>query len=116
MSTVVSTSTPLPVISREYTTEDLQVRVGERAVIARINTASIDRFNTIMDPLGIDLSHYNENRVVLWEHGTSTERGRQPIGRCNWIRVGRGMKWLTVEATRRLERRYLSMASFTELI
>jgi hypothetical protein len=61
---------------------------GERAVVARINNGSIDRLNTIIDPLGCDVSHFNRSRSVLWHHGQDKVRGMLPIGE-GWAKVRR---------------------------
>ncbi len=61
---------------------------GERAVVARINTSTIDRLRTIIDPLGCDVSHFNKTRSVLWNHGLDPIRGTVPIG-AGWAKVRR---------------------------
>ena len=53
---------------------------GERAVVARINTAGVDRLKTVIDPMGCDVSHFNKTRSVLWNHGQDPIRGAVPIG------------------------------------
>ena len=64
---------------------------GERAVVGIINTASVDRFNTVIEPGGVDLAEYRKNPVVLWDHGKDARhRGTLPIGRNLWIRHDRG--------------------------
>lgn len=59
----------------------------ERAVIARIGGRAVDRHRSIIDPSGIDISQYNKNRIVLWEHGRDPHRGMLPVGRNKWIKV-----------------------------
>jgi hypothetical protein len=66
------------------------VNVKKRSVVAKINTAALDRFRTVIEPKGVDLSNYNQNRVVLWEHGMDPTRGAMPVGRNSWIRPAIG--------------------------
>lgn len=74
-------------VTRDYAALIEDVSSQERMVTARINTASIDRYRTVIDPQGGDLSKYN--KVVLWEHGKDPQRGSLPIGKNTWIkRVG----------------------------
>lgn len=74
-------------VIRGYAATVEDVSAQERMVTARINTASVDRYRSVIDPAGGDLSKYN--RVVLWEHGKDPTRGSLPIGKCSWIkRVG----------------------------
>lgn len=77
-------------ITRDYSALIEDVSTQERMVTARINTASVDRFNTVIDPMGADLSSYN--KVVLWEHGRDPTRGALPIGSNRWIRAIPGSK------------------------
>ncbi len=67
------------------------VMPGERSVVARINSAAVDRFGTVVDPLGADLRSFNANPVVLWQHGFDPNRGTVPIGR-GWAKVRRSEK------------------------
>lgn len=64
---------------------------GERAVVARINTAGVDRLKTVIDPLGCDVSHFNKTRSVLWNHGLDPIRGTVPIG-AGWAKVRRAQR------------------------
>lgn len=59
---------------------------ADRAVTAIINTGDVDRYATVIDPAGVDLTAYRKNPVVLWEHGKDPTRGRLPIGRNLWIK------------------------------
>lgn len=68
------------------------VQKGERSVVAKINTAVLDRFKTVIDPLGANLESYNKARVVLWEHGQDPMRGMLPVGRNLWIRARKAEK------------------------
>jgi hypothetical protein len=73
-------------IIRAFEAQIDSVQDGERSVVARINTDSIDRFNTVIDPLGCDTRGFNKTGSVLYEHGKSTERGTKPIGH-GWAKV-----------------------------
>ena len=74
-------------ITRDYAATIEDVSTQERMVTARINTSSVDRYRTVIDPMGIDLTAYKANPVVLWEHGKDPTRGRLPIGRNTWIKT-----------------------------
>jgi len=73
-------------LTRDYSAMVEDVSTQERMVTARINTASVDRFHTVIDPAGIDLKAYEKNPVVLWEHGKDPTRGTRPIGQNRWIK------------------------------
>lgn len=60
----------------------------EKSLVAKINTCSKDRYNTVIVPSGGYLEEYYRNRVVLWEHGKDTRRFTDPIGKNKWIRKG----------------------------
>jgi hypothetical protein len=81
--------TPEPIV-RAYVARVEDVNPKKRSVVGKINTAALDRFNTVIDPKGVQLSNYNANRVVLWEHGQDPLRGAMPIGRNGWIRPAVG--------------------------
>ena len=67
---------------------EMSILEGERAVLARINTASVDRLRTVIDPLGCDVTHFNKTRSVLWQHGLDPVRGTVPMG-TGWVKVRR---------------------------
>ncbi len=73
-------------IIRSFEASIDSVLEGERAVVARINTAGVDRLKTVIDPLGCDVSHFNKTRSVLWNHGLDPIRGTVPIGQ-GWAKV-----------------------------
>lgn len=77
-----------PDLLRSFDAEIENVHEGERSIVARINTNTVDRLRTLIDPLGCDVSHFNKTRSVFWEHGLSTERGTMPIG-SGWAKVRR---------------------------
>jgi hypothetical protein len=81
--------TAQPII-RAYVARVDDVIPKERSVVSKINTNAIDRYRTTIDPKGVDLSNYNQNRVVLWEHGMDPTRGAMPVGRNGWIRPAIG--------------------------
>lgn len=59
----------------------LTAEPGERAVIARITTTSVDREGDVVLPSGINLSNFRKNPVVLFAH-----RGDQlPVARAEKI-------------------------------
>lgn len=76
------------IIERSYEAEVDSILEGERAVVARINTAGVDRLRTVIDPLGCDVSHFNKTRSVLWQHGQDPVRRDIPIG-SGWVKVRR---------------------------
>jgi hypothetical protein len=79
---------PAAPVERDYVVDLDDVHDGDRKwVVARINTDAVDRYATVIDPLGIDRSFYQKNPVVLWEHGKDPARGRRPIGRNAWIKA-----------------------------
>ena len=67
---------------------DMDVLKGERAIVARVNTSAVDRLNTVIDPMGADVSHFNKTRSVLWNHGLDPIRGTIPIGN-GWVKTRR---------------------------
>lgn len=75
---------------RAYRAQIDDIIPAKRTLVARINTAAVDRYNTVIDPRGINLKNYLENRVVLWEHGRDPVRGSEPIGRNSWIKPAIG--------------------------
>ena len=40
----------------------------------------------MIEPKGIDLRAYNQNKVVLYEHGQCPSRGTLPVGRNGWLK------------------------------
>lgn len=76
-------------LRKEYVGETTAV-ADERAVIATIATADLDRDNEVILPKGIDLRNYQRNPVVMWAHDYQD----LPIGKCLWIKPspdGRGL-------------------------
>lgn len=60
----------------------LKAEPGERAVVARISTADVDRDGDVVLPNGLDHSDYDKNPVVLLQH----DSGSLPIGTASEIR------------------------------
>lgn len=84
-------------LCRAYQAEVRAVDGEERTVTSTVNTASVDRYKTVISPEGIDLMAYRKNPVVLWEHGKDPTRGSKPIGKNLWIRqVGSTLQAKTV--------------------
>lgn len=75
-----------PPVVRSYIARVDDVDSRSRSLVATINTGSVDRYRTTIDPKGIDYRNYMKNRVVLWEHGRDPQRGSMPIGRNEWMR------------------------------
>jgi len=71
--------------TRSFLAKIDDVNPKERAIVAKINTDSIDRYKTVIMPRGALLDAYRRNPVVLWEHGEDPARGSMPIGRNDWI-------------------------------
>ncbi len=57
--------------------------LGNRKFRFQITTGSLDRDNDRIDPLGVQLTAYLKNPVVLWAHQNSIP----PVGRASDIRV-----------------------------
>ncbi len=52
-------------IIRAFEAQIDSVLEGERAVVARINTSTVDRFKTVIDPMGADISHFNNQAFIV---------------------------------------------------
>lgn len=65
----------MTLISKQFATK-LTVEPGERSVIARISTISVDRDGDVLLPSGADFTDYRKNPVVLFVHDSS----RLPVG------------------------------------
>lgn len=55
---------------------------------AVINTADVDRYQTIVDPAGAELEEYAENPVLLWQHGLDSNIGNWPVGKVSKLNKG----------------------------
>jgi hypothetical protein len=60
-----------------------------RSVVAKINTAVVDRYRTVVVPGGADFRSFVKNPAVLWQHGQDPTRGSQPVGHCSSIKYRR---------------------------
>lgn len=69
-------------VRKGLTPQDLKIDEDERAIIAYINTGAVDRDKEILEPKGIDISHYRKNPVVLFGHNYRS----LPIGKNEWIK------------------------------
>lgn len=75
-------SEDLPLVRKGIVSSDLKFEEGERAVISYITTGAKDRDDEIVDPGGVDLSHYRKHPVVLFGHDYS----KLPVGKNVWIK------------------------------
>jgi hypothetical protein len=60
---------------------------SDRTIVSKISVGSVDRYNSLILPRGIDLKAYVKNPVVLFEHGKDVTRGAVPIGRNVWVKL-----------------------------
>ena len=77
-------------VKREATVTDQTKAAGDDSggdtgkpgdpIEAVINTKTIDRYGTIVDPAGCDFKHYAENPILLWQHGFDFGIGYWPVG------------------------------------
>jgi HK97 family phage prohead protease len=54
-------------------------QVGERSCRVRMATRALGRDNLVVEPTGIDITHYRRNPVVLWSHAPEAPVGRAMI-------------------------------------
>lgn len=59
-----------------------QIDEDERSIVHVINTGSVDRYRTVIDPAGGNFDDYMRNPVVLWCHDDTA----LPIGRAAWVK------------------------------
>jgi hypothetical protein len=79
-------------VIRAYDAAIDSVDKADRSLVARINTAGVDRYNTVIDPRGANLRNYQKNPQFLWEHGRDPRRHTDPIGRNVWIKTNGGQR------------------------
>lgn len=60
---------------------------SDRSIVAKVSVGSVDRYNSMIVPRGIDLKAYIKNPIVLFEHGKDVTRGAVPIGRNMWVKL-----------------------------
>lgn len=87
-------SAEVPVLRKEYL-GPAEV-LGERQLRFTISTAAVDRAQDTVDQGGWDLSAYQRNPVVLWQHDSWS----MPIGKCVDIGLEAGALRATVEFVR----------------
>ena len=78
--------TAAQLVTRAYVARVDDVIKKDRSLVARLSTAALDRYSTVIEPKGMDLRAYNENKVVLYEHGMDPVRGTMPVGRNGWLK------------------------------
>lgn len=61
-----------------------------RTVTAKINTAVVDRYRTVILPSGGDFTNFIRCPAVLWQHGLDPTRGSQAVGSCSSVRYRKG--------------------------
>ncbi len=54
--------------------------VEKDAIEAVINTNDVDRFETVVEPKGADLTNFRDNPILLWAHGNDFSIGSWPVG------------------------------------
>ena len=79
-------------IVRAYDAVVDDVNMADRTLVAKINTAGVDRYRTVIDPRGGKLENYRKNPAVLWEHGKDPRRFTDPIGRNLWVKHSGGTR------------------------
>lgn len=93
-SPVKRLATDLPVLRKDYLgPADV---VGERQLRFTISTAAVDRAQDVIDQAGWDLSGFQRNPVVLWQHNSWD----MPIGKCVDVGLEAGALRATVEFVR----------------
>lgn len=84
-------------IHKSYEAKLETVGEGERAVIAIVNTATLDRDKEIVLPKGADLTNYRKNPVVSWAHNYND----LPVAKTappGWIRYDRHLNALKAKS------------------
>jgi hypothetical protein len=74
-------------VCRAYRSKGTSVEASSRTITCRVGSAALDRYNTVIDPEGVELRDFGRNPVVLWEHGRDPQRGAMPVGTCTSIGV-----------------------------
>lgn len=59
-----------------------EVDETERTLTVLISTPDVDRMGEVVDPMGVDLTNYQKNPVVLWAH----KYDQPPIAKSLWIK------------------------------
>lgn len=81
-------------IIRAYDAKIDDVNKDDMSLVARINTADVDYYRTVIDPRGVRFDNYRALKLpVLWEHGKDVHRRyTDPIGNALWIRTNGGQR------------------------
>ena len=87
---------PEPLLRAYEATVD-DASASDRSLVAKINTAAIDRFKTLIPARGGDLRAFTKNPIVLWEHGLDPNRTTVPIGKNLWIKVDKAREIITAK-------------------
>ncbi len=61
--------------------------VERDAIEAVINTSDVDRYETIVEPMGADLENFRKNPILLWAHGNDFAIGSWPVGTVPKLKV-----------------------------
>lgn len=59
---------------------------ANRTMVVRFNTNEVDRYRSVIEPLGGRFENYRRNPIFLWEHGKDPRRHTDPIGRSLWVK------------------------------
>ena len=73
-------------VTRAFIARVDDINKKDRSLVAKLSTAALDRYKTVIEPKGMDLRAYNNNKVVLYEHGIDPVRGSLPVGRNGWLK------------------------------
>jgi hypothetical protein len=90
-TTESATRATTPGVYRAFDGTIDSVNNDDMTLVARINTGSKDRYNTVICPKGVTFRNYEAlKRPVLWEHGRDVRRNTDPIAQAIWIRHNGG--------------------------
>ena len=73
----------IDLLRKATATDQISPGDDERSIVARVSTPDRDRDGEVVEPKGIDLTHYNANPVLMWSH----DYKKPPIGRALWSRI-----------------------------
>lgn len=109
-------------INRCFYKPEIRTSSDEKRTTIRFTTGEVDRHRTIVNPDGIDFTHYMRNPIVKWQHGNDPQRGNLPIAKTMSIeRDGDGyvaeIEWYSDSFSENIMRMmkggFLSMASLS---
>lgn len=75
----------LEAVNCSYVPDNVRMSSDDKRTTIRFTTSEVDRHGTIVDPRGIDFTHYMRNPVVKWNHGNDPMRGNLPIAKATRI-------------------------------